>query len=415
MRKASIALVSALAGATALYSGLWFYQAQEIKKQAHLILEQWVAQAKQENITISYGDLSVGGFPFQRRVKLKDPIISNSENGEGVQLQAEEFLVSKPVFGDNRVTLSLKGDLTLTTGEGTTAHTYTVHFPTAPTLRLAMPTEGFQGLEYEDNGYVLKQSDGTVLAEWKRTEINVDTKRENGILTVDAKATSSGSYSSTAPTNDPLLDKVFALNRKFGDVSFTLDAGYTGPENSDNIVTSAAKLDIRTLSMDSALFDVSVKGNVDKQADSMIPVAAIELALQPVTAFNEFWTTYLGTVGETLAAQGESPEESKAITQAFTITEQQKAAFIRFLTGIADSGTLANDSFITTIRSDNGGNVTIGQKTLEQAMELATRAFASQQAPVGEAPAAPAPESTAEGLPQNAPAAGEVPSPAPAP
>lgn len=367
MKPASIVAISALATASALYTGFWFYQSSQMEKQTLALVQKAKDDAAVQNLALEYKEISKGGFPLQHKIKIVEPkLVSQNPQDELRWISAGGVTMLSSVFSHDSGTFSIDGDINFAVvkkaepaaadegekpaaAEAAKEEIYRVQFASAPALTIKVnQAQEMQEISYSDTGFTALDGSGAKIAVWEGTKFSLATKDEGSERLT---------YNVALSTNGDLADAIGnaespdAKKAKFGKTSFGFDTSFSAPANSEKWVSSDLKLDIRKFEMTSELFNVSVKGAVEKQATAMLPVANLNVAIKPASAFADFVAANGGAIGEMAGSDAPANEKLKTIMEK-----------------LADSQNLEGDAFATTLVADNGGNIKIGKLTMEQAI-----------------------------------------------
>lgn len=418
MKSSSIVAMSVLATATALYTGFWFYQSEQVEKQAMAMVEKLKNDAALQNMEFSYSGTSKGGFPFKQEIHIIEPKLTSLNPDEEMRwISADGIAMSAAVFGNNSGSFSVDGDVKLAlvkkneeeknksdasnddaadesepapkaadSGAGK-EEIYKIKFSGAPRLTVkTSEAQELQSVSYEDGGFAAFDPEDKKIAAWNGTRLSLNSKNgANNSVTYQFSLNTDGDYSGDTDKKQYHLGKT----------SLGVDAAFTAPANSEKWMNSNMKLDVSKLEFHSDVFNFSVKGTVDKQVSAMLPVAVINLAVKPAGAFANF-------ISSGADAAGMDEGDHKKLSADYIKTVMEK---------LSDSQNLNDDDFTTTIKADDKGNVTIGKLTMEQAMAAIAGMPVSAEAT---APAAGAPASSDQQQTPAAAAPADVPPAAPA-
>jgi hypothetical protein len=112
--KALVVILIALAIATALYAGYWYYAAELVQRS----LLDWSAARRSDGFTIGWDRTEVGGFPFTLRVTIEKPIFGQSRIEPGYEARGELLVgEARPwALGQWHITASQGGTLAIQPG-----------------------------------------------------------------------------------------------------------------------------------------------------------------------------------------------------------------------------------------------------------------------------------------------------------
>ena len=100
-------IVAVLTGAYVVY---WFWMGGEVRKG----VENWIAEERARGATVSYSDMSLGGFPYRFTLTFTDPELSYPHTGP--EWQGETLQLVSMAWNLNHIIAKSPGENTLTEG-----------------------------------------------------------------------------------------------------------------------------------------------------------------------------------------------------------------------------------------------------------------------------------------------------------
>lgn len=116
-------VVALLAVACALYVGIWFYTAGQLRDG----VVAWAEARRAEGVTVGYTRLDIGGFPFALRMRVEAPSLSSPQG----KWEAAALTARMRPWSPNRVTVRAPGEHRFTWLDGGGSRTFLGQVQTA--------------------------------------------------------------------------------------------------------------------------------------------------------------------------------------------------------------------------------------------------------------------------------------------
>lgn len=368
MRRLIIFVISAVAF-TALYSGLWFYQAKNIRDFAEVGLRSFAKRVGGEKSEFLYSKARVKGYPFKFEIEIDQPKLLVEDQGVILDIYSgEEISIISNITG-SAFSLHLPHKIFVVRKEDDYESQWSLNYSRQPKINAKIRRSSIwpftknmdvsvKEFNYSDDGYsIFNVKTNKEIASSKSSFVNLNIGLE------ESKDSSVNLVSDLKGIRFFSPDYLLGSGIDLGEVNINADISYIGPEKLDNINGEESHLRIRELAFNSGLFTIDAKGSIDRAKDDGLPFGELQLKLSKYSNFvdhQKFLVNYI---------------VRNSAFPIFSIKERQADSFKHFLYAISTERQDEGNGLVIMLKRNKGDDLHIGPYDLAEVMGLFKESF----------------------------------------
>lgn len=359
-----------------LYTGLWFYQAENIKSLTEKSLIRIAKKIGGNNSDFAYAKSFIGGFPFAIKVNIDQPRFIIDNNNSLYEVSGKNPLILKSNIIGTRFTAQLPEEIKITNLDGDKKQQWRLKYNDSAifkvrtthedTLRwllnglkhnLPSPALLIKEVLYKDGGFSINKTTGS---EMISSSEGLFLKIKSG-----RNAQSGQAFDLMAEIKNANLDELIYFSdhdKMLGKINLSTDISYSGYQAGNE-----SNINFRGFNLSSDIFDINIQGMLANSADEAIPQGELRVRLGQYSNIIDYQRSIINYVVQNSAFP------------IFNIKDEQSDAFKDFLKSISAERYNNEQDILILLKRKKGQELQIGKHGFFEVLKLFRNTFSDSK------------------------------------
>lgn len=383
----------------AVYTGYWFYAANQYKKYVEGVLAQILLPSGRNTgskSVLTYSSISLKGYPFSITLQFNDVNLQIPAMIQEIDIKVPHATLTHSLFDRKNLVISYDTHMqtqfysTDKNGVRKLGATLFNKFEKEPRFVITLGKDSAipERVIYDDHGESLSlANDGEVIITKDKThfDLTLERKEENRIH-ITVKGSAGPAYINTAfngSTLNPLIKPYFLMLAKTGPLSQYFDLETEFPLDFTHVKgIPLLSLNVNEIKVESPHFTTVIKGDVHTVNNELFPVGNFNIEMKNFPLFLEIVGNNIAN-GKTLVPAQQTPNAQSSVQSEVQADTQELAkydVFIRRLSSPKGQASLTGVDMALQIKRDPMNQTLINGRTIPEVITVFQDVFGAPQA-----------------------------------